>query len=268
MDYEQTTQDRARTLLQALDPQLRDGLRQVLSGQGPLQIPLTEAVRRVVRRVEFPLIVELVGDDPDTLGAILLALHPDERASNLMSLDPGNRPEVVRSMASMTMESWLRAVASTAAKLCPDDEQVSGLHAAAETLNSMGQARMNEILDTLRQTDSDMASNIRSLMFVFEDIQYITDQGLQRLLRAIEPDQLALALKAASDTVKNKLYSNLPPRVAEDVKSRIQESGPVRLTQVEEVQRDIVALARRLEEDGEIVIVMPDARARGMSENQ
>jgi len=109
-------------------------------------------------------------------------------------------------------------------------------------------------METLEIEDADLAEEIRKRMFVFEDILQLDNRSIQRFLREVDNSQLAIALKGATEEVKNVIYSNMSKRLAEMIKEDIEFMGPVRLKDVEEAQQKIVNVIRKLEDAGEIII--------------
>jgi len=135
-----------------------------------------------------------------------------------------------------------------------ESKQSGGAKALADILNLVETAAEKHILQTLEADNPDLAAEIKNMMFVFEDIVLLDDRSIQRLLKEIETKDIAIALKAASDDVKSKIYSNVSERVSMMIKEEIEFMGPMRLSDVEAAQQRIVEAIRRLEEEGQIVI--------------
>jgi flagellar motor switch protein FliG len=129
-----------------------------------------------------------------------------------------------------------------------------GVKEVAEMLNCTERATEKSIMADLEERDPELADEISRLMFTFEDLVYVDDSGIQKALREIDQKDLALALKTANDEVGDKLLKNLSERAREMIKEEMEFMGPVRLRNVEEAQQKIVAVIRRLEEAGEIVV--------------
>jgi flagellar motor switch protein FliG len=121
-------------------------------------------------------------------------------------------------------------------------------------LNLADRATEKAILEALEEEDPDLVENIRRLMFVFEDIILVNDKGIQQVLKEIDNEALALALKTASDELKDKIFRNMSERAATLIKEDMEYMGPVRLSDVESAQQKIVDVVRRLEEAGEVII--------------
>jgi flagellar motor switch protein FliG len=133
-------------------------------------------------------------------------------------------------------------------------QRVGGVEAVAEILNLTDRSTEKGILESLDQEDPELVEEIRRLMFVFEDILLVNDRGVQAFLKEIETPDLVLALRTATEELKDKIFSNMSDRAAQNIKEEIEYMGPVRLSDVEVAQQRIVDVVRRLEEAGEIVI--------------
>src|SRR5690606_14417577 len=132
--------------------------------------------------------------------------------------------------------------------------EVGGVKFVAEMLNQVDRGAEKNILGNLERENPELATEIKNLMFVFEDIMLLDDRGIQRMLKEGDTKELALALKGASDTVGEKFFKNMSSRASEMMKEDMQFMGPVRAKDVEGAQQRIVDIVRRLEDDGEIVI--------------
>lgn len=129
-----------------------------------------------------------------------------------------------------------------------------GIDAAVEILNHVDRATEKTIMEALEEDDPELAEEIRKRMFVFEDIVNLDDRAIQLIIREVESRDLALALKIASEEVSDRIYRNMSKRAASLLKEDIDYMGPVRLRDIEEAQSRIVAVVRRLEEAGDLVI--------------
>ena len=133
-------------------------------------------------------------------------------------------------------------------------DKAGGVQAAAGILNLSDRSTEKGILESLETDDPDLVEQIRRLMFVFEDIMLVNDKGIQSVLKEVDNDELALALKTASDDLKNKIFGNMSERAAQLIKEDMEYMGPVRLSDVEGAQQKIVDVVRRLEDAGYIII--------------
>jgi len=131
---------------------------------------------------------------------------------------------------------------------------MGGIRHAAEILNFVGQAAETSIVDNVREYDPDLAQKILDEMFVFENLLDIDDRGIQLLLREVQSDSLILALKGASPELRDKIFKNMSQRAAEMLKEDLEAKGPVRLSEVEGEQKEILKVARRLADEGQIVL--------------
>ena len=129
-----------------------------------------------------------------------------------------------------------------------------GVKEVAEILNMIERTAEKTIMADLEERDPELADEIAKLMFTFEDLVYVDDAGIQKALREIESKDLALALKASNQDVSEKVFRNMSERAREMIKEEIEFMGPVRMRNVEDAQQKIVAVIRRLEESGEVVI--------------
>jgi flagellar motor switch protein FliG len=135
-----------------------------------------------------------------------------------------------------------------------DMSKTGGTKALAEILNKANKATESSILRYIEETDPELASQIKSLMFVFEDIVLIDDRGIQKILKHVDKKDLALALKGADDAIKEKIFKNMSERAAQLLKEDLEFLGPVRLKEVEEAQRRIIEVIKQLEDEGEIYV--------------
>jgi flagellar motor switch protein FliG len=133
-------------------------------------------------------------------------------------------------------------------------EKTGGVDTVAEMLNLVDRTTEKGILEGLEADDPDLVESIRRLMFVFEDIMLVNDKGIQSVLKEVDNDELALALKTASDELKQKIFTNMSERASELIKEDMEYMGPVRVSDVEAAQQRIVDIVRRLEEAGEIIV--------------
>ena len=208
---------------------------------------------------------QLVGfiqnEHPQTIALILTQLTAQQAAAVLSQLPPELQAEVALRIATMEkispdilkeIESTLEAHFQESAE---GDLSVSGgAKTMAEILNLIESAAEKNILQSLEAENPDLAAEIKNMMFVFDDLILLDDRSIQRLLKEVETKDLSIALKAASEEVKTKVYSNVSERVAVMIKEEMEFMGPMRLSDVETAQQRIVEAVRKLEEDGQIVI--------------
>jgi flagellar motor switch protein FliG len=135
-----------------------------------------------------------------------------------------------------------------------ESKKLGGVETVAEILNQLDHNTENNIFSVLEEMDAELAEGIRQKMFVFEDIAGIDNRGIQTILKEITNEELALALKTASDTLKSLILKNMSARAAEMLQDDMEAMGPVKLSDVENAQQSIVRVVRKLEAGGKIVI--------------
>jgi len=132
--------------------------------------------------------------------------------------------------------------------------KMGGTKAAADIMNYLETGIEGPLMDSLRETDEDMSQQIQDLMFVFDNLSEVDDRGIQTLLREVPPEQLQLALKGAEDLLKEKILANMSKRAAEMLADDLEAMGPIRISEVESAQKEILATARRLSDAGELML--------------
>ncbi len=207
------------------------------------------------------LLMYIQDEHPQTISLIMAHLSPKQAAEILSGLTPKKQLEVVKRIARMeqTTPEAIRLVeqgleSRLASIVTQDLESAGGVQSVAEMLNLCDRTTEKGILENLEEADPDMVEQIRKLMFVFEDIILVNDKGIQSMLREVENDELAIALKTASEAMQEKIFKNMSTRAAEMIKENMEFMGPVRLSDVEQAQQRIVDIVRRLEETGEVII--------------
>ena len=200
-------------------------------------------------------------ESPQTIALILSYLQAEQASLILSSLPQEKQADVAKRIA--LMESTNPEIVSEVEKVLEqklsatvvsDYSSAGGIQAIVDILNGVDRGTERTILDSLEIQDPELAEEIKKRMFVFEDIVSLDNRAIQRIIREIENADLQLALKGAGDEVKDVVFKNMSKRMAETVKEEMEYMGPVRLRDVEEAQTRIVAIIRRLEESGEIVI--------------
>jgi len=200
-------------------------------------------------------------ENPQTIALIMAYLQPEKAALLLSSLPPEKQVDIAKRIATMErvspevimdVEKVLERQLSTV--VVEDYTNVGGIQAIVNILNGVDRSTEKNIIEALEMENPELAEEIRKRMFVFEDILTLDNRSVQRVLREIDNQDLTLALKGASEEVKNKIFSNMSKRQAEMIKEDMQYLGPVRLRDVEEAQQRIVNVIRKLEEAGEIII--------------
>jgi flagellar motor switch protein FliG len=201
-------------------------------------------------------------EHPQTIALIVSNLGSAQAAEVLSLLPDTLRAEVVMRMAGIksvdtNMISEIAGVLEREVKLSggsTGSQEVGGLQTVAEIMNNLDKSVSGEIFSYLEEKNKDVSDGIRELMFVFDDIEMIDDRGIQAILKNIENDKLIIALKTADESLKEKIFRNMSTRAAQMIQEEMEIMGPVRISEVEEAQKEIAAVARKLEENGEIVI--------------
>lgn len=200
-------------------------------------------------------------EHPQTIALVLSYLEPKQAGQVLSSLPQQVQANVARRIAVMDrtspeiineVELILEKKFSTTTT--QDFTQAGGIESVVDVLNGVDRTTERTILDALAIEDPDLAEEIKKRMFVFEDIVVLDPRSIQRVIRDVENEDLLLAMRSASEEVKNMIFDNMSQRRVETFKEELEFMGPVRLRDVEEAQTRIVGIIRRLEETGEIVV--------------
>lgn len=200
-------------------------------------------------------------EHPQTIALVLSYLDPEQAGQILSALPQEMQADIAKRIA--TMDSTSPEIISQveevlerniASSYTEDYTQTGGIQTVVEVLNGVDRSTERTILDALEIQDPELADEIKKRMFVFEDIVILDNRAIQRVIREVENEDLRLALKVSSDEVKDIVFKNMSQRMAETFKEEMEFMGPVRLRDVEEAQSRIVAIIRRLEDIGEIVI--------------
>ncbi|MFW6154684.1 MAG: flagellar motor switch protein FliG [Planctomycetota bacterium] len=215
-----------------------------------------------LQKAESENLLTFIQDEhPQTIALILAHLHADKASEILSGLASSKQIEVVKRVANMeqTNPEVIREVEQAlehrlAAIVGQSFEKAGGIESVAGMLNLADRATEKSIMEGLEAEDPELVESIRRLMFVFEDILQVQDQGIQAVLKEVENDELALALKTASEELKDKLFRNMSERASELILEEMEYMGPVRVSDVEAAQQKIVDIVRRLEDAGELVI--------------
>lgn len=199
-------------------------------------------------------------EHPQTIAFVLTQLSPPQGAAILADLPPELQADVMLRYANMervapeTIAS-VEAVLESRIDFSQSASKLGGVRSAADILNMIGQSAERSILAKINEQAPELATAIKNLMFVFEDITNLDDRSIQRVLKEVDNKDLALALKHVSPDVKKRVVSNLSQRAAQMIQEEIDYMGPVRLKDVELAQQKIVDTIRVLEEAGQVVVV-------------
>lgn len=200
-------------------------------------------------------------EHPQTTAFILSNLSADQTATVLAEFDEELRNDVSFRMATLgkvsptlmaQMEGVLNNVAES--EISQNMSVMGGAKLLASILNRCNTATAKMILEHIDQKESQLAGEIKRLMFLFDDLVYIEDRGIQRILREVDKNDLALSLKVADEKLKDKIFNNMSERAKELLKEELSYLGPVRLKEVESAQTRVVEIVKQLEDQGEIVV--------------
>ena len=207
------------------------------------------------------MVTFLSEEHPQTIALVLSYMPPAKASEVLTSLPSDRQVDIVRRIATLghtspeaikRVEAGLRKhLASLAFE---ETQEVGGVKTVSEILNVLDRSTERAILETIEEENVELAEEIKKLMFVFEDLILVDDRGMQNVLKEVDNKSLALALKLASEELKEKIFKNMSKRASEMVQEEIQYMGPVRISDVEGAQTQIVEIVRRLEEAGDVVI--------------
>jgi flagellar motor switch protein FliG len=215
-----------------------------------------------LQKVDSQNLVTFISEEhPQTIALILSHVHPNQAAEIIKNL-PGERQlSVIRRVATMgqtnpeIIKEVEEGLASRMAVLMNQSfEKAGGVPKVAQILNVTDRATERALMDSLSQEDPELVEEIRRLMFVFDDIGKLGDKEIQTLLKNVETAQWAMALKGASDNLKQKIFANLSTRAADMLREEMEFLGAVKLSSVEQVQQQIVDIVRKLEDAGQITI--------------
>ena len=200
-------------------------------------------------------------EHPQTIALIMAYLTPEQSAAIISNLPADRQVEVSKRIALMdrtspdVLKDVERVLERKHSSLATQDfTTAGGVDAIVEMLNRVDRTTERTIIENLEVQNPELAEEIKRKMFVFEDIVMLDDRSLQMVLREIDQKDLALALKASSGEVGEKIYKNMSKRASEMLREEIEYMGPVRIRDVEESQQKIVNVIRRLEESGEIIV--------------
>ena len=205
-------------------------------------------------------IAEMIGGEhPQIIATILVHLEPEQASSILNLMTERTRNDVLLRIATLdsVQPTALRELNSVLTNLLSGEGVAKkhikgGVRTAAEILNFIGGAQESSIIETVRGYDPDLAQKIIDEMFVFEDVISIDDRGIQLILREIQSESLIIALKGSSEEMREKIFKNMSQRAAEMLREDLEAKGPVRVSEVETEQKEILKVVRRLSDEGQI----------------
>ncbi len=212
--------------------------------------------------MDAPSVAELIKNEhPQIIATILVHLERDQ-ASEIISLFTERlRNDTLLRIASLDsiQPSALRELNDVLTKLLSGSNNIrktamGGVRAAAEILNFVPTTQEASVIDNIRQYDEDLAQKIMDEMFVFDNLIDIDDHGIQLLLREVQSESLIIALKGAQEELRTKIFKNMSQRAAEALREDLESKGPVRVSEVEAEQKEILKVVRQLADDGQIVL--------------
>ncbi len=215
-----------------------------------------------VRKADASQLLNFIQDEhPQTIALILAYLSPQQSAAVVSALPPEKQADVAKRIAVMdrTSPDVIKEVEAVLEKklsslVNQDYTIVGGVESIVNILNTVDRSTEKHIMETLEVEDPELADEIRRRMFVFEDILTLDNRAIQTVLREVDNNELAVALKNANEDVQKVIFDNLSSRLASMIKEDMEFMGPVRLKDVEDAQQKIVNIIRKLEDSGEIVI--------------
>ena len=245
-------------LMQAMDPARATDILNNITTPGEELGGGLETVRMLEPKVISSF---LVSEHPQTAAIILAHLDPAVASHALSELPEKNRMEIVHRLATLErvapnvirdLDEALQAEFRTSGAV--SGNKLGGVAVAASLMGKLDRTTETSILTAMDEVDQEMADEIRNLRFVFEDILKIDDNGIQIMMKEIQQEDLLVSLKTASDDLKEKLYNNMSDRAALMLKEDLDSLGPTKMSDVEKGQQKIIAVCKKLEDEGKIVI--------------
>lgn len=204
----------------------------------------------------------LRNEHPQIIAAILAHLDFDQTSSVLKVFTERQRNEVLIRIATLDgiQPMALKDLNEVMSQVLAGGERMKksnlgGVKTAAEIINMMGSSVEASVLDYIREADGDLAQKIMDNMFTFDDLEKIDDKGIQAVLKEVQSESLVVALKGASPELREKIFRNMSSRAAETLREDLDSRGPVRLSEVEGEQKEMLKIVRRLVDEGQIVLM-------------
>lgn len=215
-----------------------------------------------LRDVDAKVLANFIRNEhPQTIALILAHLDSSKAAEVLTDFPEQLQTDVVVRIADLdtvphqmieeieqVLQEEISALGTGGAR------KLGGAQTVAEILNQVDQSTENAILSKIEEDKAELANDIRKLMFVFDDLIHVDDRGIRAILKEVNNEELTLALKTASETMKEKIFGNLSERAAQMIKEDLEVMGPVRLADVEKAQQSILRVAKKLEAEGKVII--------------
>ncbi|MDE0848707.1 MAG: flagellar motor switch protein FliG [Nitrospinaceae bacterium] len=245
-------------LMQALDPAKATEILNNITTPGEEMGGGLETVRLLDPKIISSFIVS---EHPQTAAIILAHLDPPVASLTIRELPEENRMEIIHRLATLErvapsvireLDEALQAEFRTSGAV--SGNKLGGVEIAAEVMGSLDRETETSILTALDGVDVDLANEIRNLRFTFEDILKIDDAGIQQIMKEINQEDLVIGLKTATDELKEKLFSNMSERAGLMMKEDLESLGPKKISEVQKAQQKVIAVCKKLEEEGKIVI--------------
>ena len=203
----------------------------------------------------------LRNEHPQIVAAIVVHLEVDQASDVLKLMTERQRNEVLVRIATLDgiQPMALKDLNDVMSKVLAGGDRMKkanlgGVKAAAEILNLLGSAIETSVLDFVRESDNDLAQKIMDNMFVFDDLVNLDDKGIQSLMKEVQSESLVIALKGATPELREKILKNMSTRAAETLREDLESRGPVKLSEVESEQKEMLKIVRRLADEGQIVM--------------
>ena len=245
-------------LMQALDPAKATEILNNITTPGEEMGGGLETVRMLDPKV---IATFIVNEHPQTAAIILAHLEPPVASLTIRELPEENRMEIMHRLATLErvapsvireLDEALQSEFRTSGAV--SGNKLGGVEVAAEVMGSLDRVTETSILTAMDEVDPDLANEIRNLRFTFEDILKIDDNGIQLIMKEINQEDLLIGLKTATDALKDKIFTNMSERASMMLKEDLESLGPTKISEVEKAQQKVIAVCKKLEEDGKLVI--------------
>ncbi len=215
-----------------------------------------------IQGLEANQLLQLIKDEhPQTIALILVHLKPDIASDVLAKMSEELKSDVALRIANLdkVISGMVVEIDRVFEEILKNSdgsgtEEAGGVSRLAEILNQIDGGSAEQIIDDIEEEDSELADQIKQMMFVFEDIVLVDDKGLQKVLRSVDSQELATSLKAASEEVKQKIFKNMSERAAEILKEEMEVTGAVRMKDVTDAQQKITRIIQDMERKGDLII--------------
>ncbi|MBR9982916.1 MAG: flagellar motor switch protein FliG [Desulfatitalea sp.] len=223
---------------------------------------LQKTTLAAVQDIESAQLIQLIKDEhPQTIALILAHLEPNVSSEVLGKLPDQLKADVALRIANLdkVLGGMVKEIDKVFEEILKNKDHITtqeagGVAHLAEILNLIDGTTVEQIIDEIEENDPELAEEIKQMMFVFEDIVLVDDKGLQKVLRSVESQELAVALKAASDEVKQKIFRNMSQRAAEILREEMEVTGAVRMKDVTDAQQKVTRIIQDMERKGELII--------------